>query len=469
MRITYLASLLFLFGCSGNPVGDIPQTDVINNPALSGAVDVVRDVWGIPHIYGNTEADVAFAQGYVTAQDRMIQMDLSRHASAGTLAELLGDVSASLIDSDIQMRVHHFQSTCESAWQTLSSSTDPQDQTTAKMLTSFSAGVNAYIADLQSQKYQLPPALVFLYDPHTIKPWTEVDSLLVGQILAFQLSYDADSDIFRTQLSAAAKAQFDDSPVPALAARKGIGDDFQILTPFDKTYTLPSGWTGSDGTRASADPSPPSSEDRALLPVLAEARRAVMGMGHDHQTDPSVGSNNWIVGPQLSATGHVMVANDTHLSLQNPPIFYFVHLVARGKMDAMGVQFPGLPGIILGMNEHVAWGATVNNIDVTDVYSETVVTCDDGKSPCVSFNGGKVPLVPRVETINVGRFGDITSSMAVTLYDVPQHGPIIPRVDPTTHTVEALGTSELSIKLHGARAGAAAGDGALRSRHRQDR
>ncbi|MCU1282177.1 MAG: uncharacterized protein JWM53_5723 [bacterium] len=445
MRITYLPLVLFLFGCTSHPVDDIPATDTVKNPALTGSVDVVRDQWGIPHIYGDNEADVAFAQGYVTAQDRLMQMDLTRHSAAGTLAELLGDVSPALIDSDIQMRAHHFTQTCTAAWQTLSSSTDPKDQTTAKMITSFAAGVNAFVADLQSQKFTLPPALVFLYDPQTIKPWTEVDSLLVGQRLAFELSYDANSDIFRSQLDAAAKLQFDNSTVPALKARAGIGDDFDILAPVDPTYTLPGGWTGmnGDGSRASRDD---AAVDPALLPLLAEARRAVGGMGHDHQIAPSLGSNNWVVGPQYSKTGHVMVANDTHLALQNPPIFYLVHLVARGKLDAMGVQFPGLPGIILGMNEHIAWGATVNNIDVTDVYQETIVTCDDGQSPCVTFNGAKVALVPRTETINVGRFGQIINTINVTLYDVPHHGPIIPRVDPMTHAVQALSTSELSIR-----------------------
>jgi penicillin G amidase len=449
VRITYLATVLFLFGCSGHPINDITVTDTVKNPALAGSVDVVRDVWGIPHIYGDNEADVAFAQGYVTAQDRMLQMDLTRHSAAGTLSELLGDISPALIDSDIQMRAHHFTQTCTQAWQTLSSSTDPTDQTTAKMLTSFAAGVNAYVADLQSQKFTLPPALVFLYDPQTIKPWTEIDSLLVGQRLVFELSYDADSDIFRSQLEAAAKLQFDQSTVPALAARKGIGDDFSILSPVDPTYTLPSGWTGMNGdtTRASLDGAGAGGQgDPALLALYAAARKSVGGMGHDHQVNPSLGSNNWIVGPQLSATGHVMVANDTHLSLQNPPIFYLVHLVARGKLDAMGVQFPGLPGIILGMNEHVAWGSTVNNIDITDVYAETIVTCDDGTSPCVVFNGGKVPLQPRTERIDVGRFGQIIKTVTVTLYDVPHHGPIIPRVDPMTHAVEPLGSSELSVR-----------------------
>ncbi|HEX9101242.1 MAG TPA: penicillin acylase family protein [Polyangia bacterium] len=445
MRITGLSLFLFLFGCTSHPVNDIPQTDVVKNPALVGSVDVVRDQWGIPHIYGDNEADVAFAQGYVTAQDRLLQMDLTRHSAAGTLAELLGDASPALIDSDIQMRVHHFSQTVAQAWQTLSSSTDAKDQTTAKMLTSYAAGVNAYIADLQSQKFNLAPALGLFYNPATIKPWTETDCLLVGQRLVFELSYDADSDIFRSQLEAAAKLQFDQSANPALAARKGIGDDFEILAPADPTYTLPSGWTGMNGDTSRAAREVDSS-DAALLALLGAARKSVRGMGHDHQTNPSLGSNNWVVGPQLSKTGHVMVANDTHLSLQNPPIFYLVHLVARGKLDAMGVQFPGLPGIILGMNEHVAWGSTVNNIDITDVYQESIVTCADGTSPCVAFNGGKVPLVPRQETINVGRFGDIVNSVTVTLYDVPHHGPIIPRVNSTTHAVEPLGSTELSVR-----------------------
>ncbi len=441
MRITCLSLFLFLFGCGGHPIDDIPATDTVKNGALGGNVDVVRDQWGIPHIYGATEADVAFVQGYVTAQDRLFQMDLTRHSSAGTLSELLGDVAPSVIDSDIQMRAHHFVQTCTAAWQTLSSSTDPKDQTTAKMLTSYTAGVNAYIADLQSQRYALPAALGLLYATSTIKPWTEVDSLLVGQRLVFELSYDADSDIFRTQLLAAAKMQFDSSTMPALKARAGIGDDFEIVAPADPTYTLPSGWTGMNGdtTRAARDVDP------GLLPLLAEARRAVFGMGHDHQAHPDVGSNNWIIGPSLSKTGNVLVANDTHLSLGNPPIFYLVHLVARGKLDVMGVQFPGLPGVILGMNEHVAWGSTVNNIDVTDVYQETIVTCDNGTSPCVVFNGGKVPLQPRTETLQIGRFGQIVSTKTVTLYDVPHHGPILPRVN-ANHDVEALGSTELSIR-----------------------
>ena len=446
VRITGPILVLFLFGCSGHPVNDVPQTDVVKNPALSGTVDMVRDQWGIPHIYGDDIGDVAFVQGYVTAQDRLFQMDLVRHQAAGTLSELLGDIAPSVIDGDIQMRVHHFKATCQAAWQTLSTSTDPSDQTTTKMLTKYAAGVNAYIADLQSQRYSLPSALVFLYAPSTIKPWTEVDSLLVGQRLAFELSFDAGSDMFRTQLDAAEQTQFLASTAPpALKARKGIAADFEIMAPVDPTYTLPSGWTGMNGdtTRASVDPS--------VVPALKAASAMLRGLGHDHQVHPDIGSNNWVVGPSLSKTGHAMVANDTHLSLGNPPIFHLIHLVARGskKLDVMGVMFPGIPGVILGNNEHVAWGATVNNIDVTDVYQETVVPCDSSGAPCVMYQGNKVPLVPRVENFDVGRFGSILRTVTVTLWDVPQHGPVIPRVLADHSGIEPLGTTELSIKYTG--------------------
>jgi penicillin amidase len=454
MRSTRLLPPLFLVAaCSSNPIDGITITDTVKNAALSGTVDVVRDQWGVPHIYGGSPGDVAFAEGYMMAMDRLVAMDLARHRADGTLAELLGDAQPSLIDLDIQMRVHHLRSTAQRAWQMLVASTDPADVVAAQMLTKFAAGVNAYVADLQFQRYQLPPALDFVFDPKTFKTWTETDSLLLGQLQTFELAFDPDSDIYRTQLDAAGAAQFDHSTDPARAARKGIAADLETLAPVDHTYTLPGvdAWTGfnGDATRASRDPDPQAS-DVGLLPLYAAARQTVRGLGHDAQTFPTVGSNNWIIGPSLSKTGHVLVANDTHLPLSNPPSFYMVHLKSTGtfKLDVMGVQFAGLPGVILGMNEHVAWGATVNYIDITDVYQETIVTCDDGQSPCVLFNGQKVALQPRIEEIKIGRFGSIVSSVSVKLWDVPHHGPIIPRIT-SAHQTEALAGQELSIRYTG--------------------
>ena len=97
---------------------------------------------------------------------------------------------------------------------------------------------------------------------------------------------------------------------------------------------------------------------------------------------PARGSNNWTVGPALSASGHTMVANDPHLSLGNPPTFHLVHLVARGgdfPIEVMGASIPGVPGVVLGMNRHIAWAATDSYVDSCDVYSENLVDCNGGK------------------------------------------------------------------------------------------
>ena len=104
-----------------------------------------------------------------------------------------------------------------------------------------------------------------------------------------------------------------------------------------------------------------------------------------------------LVGPKLTANGHVLVANDTHVPLQNPSIWYLVHLVGIGDKPfrAMGPSIPGVPAIVLGMKQHVAWGATTDQVDQTDVYQESIVPCDDGKSPCVVLPDADVDLAAR--------------------------------------------------------------------------
>jgi penicillin amidase len=429
----------------------IPQTGTVKSSQLSAPVDVVRDEHGIPHIYGDTFADVAFAEGYVMAMDRLVEMDLGRHEAEGTLAEIGGDLSGSVIDGDIGMRVHHLTKTAQDALNQIQASTDPADQALVTSLTKFSAGINAFITDAQAGVRKIPYDVQSVFDITTIKPWTEVDSVALSFLQAFQLAFDADSEISVTAIDTAGAMIFDSATNPDLLARKGIAKDLEILDPLDPTHTITNGWTGMNGDTSTAMRMTPA-ERRKYLALLEGDIKTVRGQGDDHILYPSRGSNNWIIGPQLSATGHTLVANDTHLSLSNPPIFYLVHLVARGgplPVDAMGVQFPGIPGIVLGNNQHVAWGATVNNIDVTDVYSEAVIpSCDSTGVPCVTFNGSKVPLVPRTEAINIGHFGHISNTINVTLYDVPQHGPIIPRIN-ADHTVQALGATELSIKYTG--------------------
>jgi penicillin G amidase len=436
-----------------SPVTSISLTQTIQAPSLSQPVDVVRDEWGNPHIYGANVPDVAYAQGYIAAHDRLPELDFGRHAAAGTLAELGGVADQGLVDSDIVMRAWHLESTAQTGYNNLSASTAPEDKMLVKALGQYAAGVNAYVADLKAGKYSLPSALALVFSVKHFTPWTPVDSLLLGEYEAFTLAFDADSEIQETQLTATASQIFDNATNPALKARSGLGTDMSILSPVDPTYTI-SGWTGMNGDTSTASVKPSKQHWTAdQIALLRADAKAVRDMGDDHLLHPSRGSNNWIIGPSLSADGHVLVANDPHLSLSNPPVWHVVQLNASGgidPVDVMGVTFPGIPGVILGMNQHIAWGATVNNIDVTDVYQETVTPCSGaGSAPCVMFNGNKVPLTPRVEKIGVGYLGSISKTVSVTLYDVPQHGPIIPRPNATHDGIEPLGSTELSVKYTG--------------------
>lgn len=432
-----------------SPVDSVALDQTIEGKSLSAPVDVVRDEWGVPHIYGKTLSDVAYAQGWLMAHDRLPQMDLMRHNADGTLGELVGSLFPQAIDTDIGMRMHHMRATAQKAFDELEASTDPKDQEIVRALGQFSAGVNAFIVALRKGQYALPSALAFTYSAQATKDWTEVDSLMLGSLQAFFLSFDASSEIGRTELDAKAKLVFDQASDPKLKARAGLGADLQRLAPIDPTHTI-NGWTGLNGDTSTASVELPGAGN--LFALLEADHATVRDMGNDHTLHPTRGSNNWVVGPSLSTTGNPLVANDTHLSLSNPATFWLAHLRAEGgavPVDVMGAAFPGIPGVILGMNQHLAWGATVNNIDVTDVYAETIVTCDDGVSPCVSFQGGKVALVPRVEKFDVGLFGSINKTLSITYYDVPHHGPIIPRPLATHDGVEALGTSELSVRWTG--------------------
>ncbi|MHB1845162.1 MAG: penicillin acylase family protein [Deltaproteobacteria bacterium] len=436
----------------------VPLQSTFTAPGLSSPVDVVRDSHGVPHIYGQSLPDIAYAQGYVVAHDRLIQMDFARHEADGTLSSLIGLASPGIVASDAQMRLHHLRDQAQAELAALTASPDPNDALLVRALSRFADGVNAYAADLSAGKWSLPIEYAPVYQPPSFTTWTPVDSLLLGELFAFELSFDASDVLNATALADEGAARFDDGGTADLRARAGIGEDLQLHAPVDATFTIP-GWTGMNGDSSTARrarrlPGRPSPrllrEDRAALAALQAEDR-----GRQR------GSNNWIVGPALSQSGHVLIANDTHLAIDNPATFWLVHLVDRGAdvpLDVMGEQFAGVPLVTLGMNRHAAWAATVSNIDVTSVYAETIVPCaSQPGSSCAVFNGAQVPLVPRQETFSLGYLGTQSGSVALTFYEVPEHGPIIPRLtyDSTGHVTGTapLGAEELSIRYTGYQAG----------------
>lgn len=451
-RAARLGLVPLMLACSPaegeDPLAAVPVAASVSAPGCADQpVDILRDDRGVPHIYGRGLADVSCAQGYVMTADRLIQMDLARRLASGTLAELLGDLSAAAIDSDIAYRAHHLRATAQQVLDGLKASADPDDQRVLVALQRFAAGANLAIDEFRRGDRSIPDALALIYDPRAIAPWTEVDSLTIARLQSFELAFDANSELLRTRVELAAADAFNaQSMDPGRRARAGLAADLYRAAPLDPAAVLPDA-SGCGQAAAPAAPAPPAAFQRpraapfdytALVP-------AVQGIGGDRVTAPARGSNNWVVGPRHSHSGHALLANDTHLDLSNPAVFYLVHLVVPGELEVLGVQFPGLPGVVLGMNRALAWGATVSVADVTDVYDEAIKTCDG--TPCVRFGGADVPLKRRVEEIKIGGLGKVRETRQVTLWDVPHHGPILPRI--RDHAVDPLGAREFSVRYTG--------------------
>jgi len=431
----------------GTFLDEIPVSETLEIEGLKGPVDLVRDEWGVPHIYGEDAGDVAFAQGYVVARDRFPQMDLMRHNAAGTLGELVGIFSPGVLQTDLNMRMHGFRTIAQDSYDELKASTDAKDALLVRILDRFADGVNLYLSELKAKKHKLPDELNLIYSASEAAPWTAVDSLLLGQLQAYGLAFDAEREIKATLLREKAFAYFDSvdsAEEPDRAKRAGLYLDLTRTDPINPTFTI-DGFPGISPTQAKKGSKPTG--DASFVKALETASRVMEGTGMKER-----GSNNWVVGKELSATGNALLANDPHLGLNNPSMFYMAHLASRSgdvPINAMGVAFPGIPGLVLGMNEKVAWGATTSYADVTDVYEETIVTCEGTSNPCVVFDGKQVPLVPREEQFHMGVFGDIKKTLTITLWDVPHHGPIIPRANAQNDGIEPLAETELSIRYTG--------------------
>lgn len=287
---------------------------------LRAPVEIVRDNRGIPHIRAKNEHDMFFAQGYAQAQDRAFQMDLLRRFVDGELAEILGGVA---LQADESARALPVRALVAKQWERLT----PQEQAD---FTAFSDGVNAAFA-------REPRAVEFRLLMYTPKPWTPQDSLAVGFATVLDLA-DGWNDI---------------------ADRIG-----RKVALSDPCYDAPT----VAGLARMADPKR-CDRNVALAPLF------------DDHRDP-IGSNDWATGAAKNTTGRALVANDPHLNLRIPGPWYMIDMQSPGY-HAAGVVLAGIPGVILGHNDHIAWGATngtttamslfemPNNIDSSKYQTET--------------------------------------------------------------------------------------------------
>jgi penicillin amidase len=391
-------------------VASVAIAKPVEVPGLNAPVKVVRDVDGIPHIFGNNEHDVVFMQGYLHAQDRFFQMDVSRRQASGTLAELLGPPA---LRSDTELRTFGLRRAARLSLAALS----PEMQAG---LQAYADGVNYFLGT-----QPLPPEYAVL-ETTQADPWTPLDSVAVGKLIAFGLSFDLDIGTTEALLSyefAGGLLGFD--------GRALFFEDLYRTQPFDPAATIPD-------ALAAAAPSASSKGKPAkkALPAASSAGKAagankpgkrlnpaVRKLAEDYiervkgipllenalkSTDKPQGSNEWAVAPSRSASGKAMLANDPHLALNTPATWYQNHLRATpAGLDAAGSTFPGVPYVVLGQNQRIAWGATVNPMDVTDTFQEQVVP--DANSPSglsTIYLGSPEPVIPIPELFRYNIIGD---------------------------------------------------------------
>jgi penicillin amidase len=339
-------------------------------PGLYAAAQVWRDAYGIAHVRATNEHDLYFLQGYVHAQDRLFQMDVNRRQASGTLAELLGPGA---LASDVDLRTLGLRRAAVRSLGIVSARA-------RAALRAYAEGVNAF-----TRRHPLPPEYAAI-EVTRFEPWTDLDSMTVAKSIAFSLSFGLE-DITYTQALLAYQA--------ALGQARGFAlfsEDLWRSQPFDPASTVPDATTAAHcksmppwaaaaaaRTRAAAGPSP---QIDAAVEELArgylERARQVPFLRERLDRHSRPGSNQWAVSGRHTASGLAMVANDPHLSLGTPSTFYPIHLSA-GETDVMGSGFVGVPFVIVGQNRYMAWGATVNPMDVTDVYQEQLVP--DATSP----------------------------------------------------------------------------------------
>ncbi len=399
---TLALSFAFALLLSGSPSEIIAQqatADQANTKTLAIAglhdrVTVRRDERGIPYIEAKNDEDLYFTQGYVTASDRLWQMDLLRRSERGQLAEVLGSAA---LDQDKQHRTLGFAQEVEAE---LARATPA----TRAVLEAYARGVNAYIASLDPKS--LPAEFLILqYQP---RPWTPADSLLVGKLFAEALSNTWRLDIMRDAFA-------------ALPAEKRAG----LLPEFSPLDVLVVGKDTKPGSKKPAfiQDSEKSFSRETLLALARDQEIENESLRHvGLYAEDLAASNNWVVSGKHTASGKPLLANDPHLQATAPSIWYMVHLSAPGLRVA-GVTAPGGPGVIIGHNDHIAWGMTNVGPDVQDLYEEKF---DHDNAKRYQTAAGWRDAEIRHEEIKVRKgFTDSTTDNVPFDVTVTQHGPIV--------------------------------------------
>lgn len=357
--VALIAGYIYIRHISTRAIPDYNQN--VSLKGIQGKVTIYRDAYAIPHIYAENEADLYRAVGYVMAQDRLWQMDLLRRATTGRLAEIFGE---DLVQTDLLIRGLRIP---EKSGEVMKRS-DPE---IIAALEAFADGVNQYMDENMDN---LPPEFAILgYDP---EKWEIIHSINLIGYMAWDLTTPWTEEFLMDKLS-----------------RKLPGEKFKQIIPNAIIHDTP----------VFPEFSIPMAEATAQLKSL--------GLG------VFFGSNNWAVSGKKSVTGKPILANDMHLGLFAPGIWYQVHMTAGDKLDVTGVAVPGQPFVISGHNRRIAWGMTNVMIDDIDFYVETVNRQNRDQ---YKFNGEWRDMTVKKEMIKINGGETVEKTLRFT-----HRGPVV--------------------------------------------
>ena len=429
LLVALIAGVWWLYWIARRP---LPQLDgSVSVSGISSKVRVIRDEHGVPTIEASTFADLFFAQGYVTAQDRLWQMEMMRRSAAGELSEVFGE---NTVKMDRQQRILGLRIAAEAAEKSISA----RDRA---YFDAYARGVNAF---LESHRDRL--SLEFRLMKYTPRPWTVTDSMLVGALLVEYLNhYPYERALEREKILAKLG--------PELTADLYVNSSWRDRPPAEvrRIDGEPAG-NGSDGDEDEDDDEEvdPEGGNSRMISALASGHapqglkpgssQALNGTAKAvpypqpmlEETDSfRAGSNNWVVSGQHTISGKPLLSNDMHLDHQMPNLWFAAHLRTTtatttttgkpGNFDVAGVTLPGVPFVIVGHNQRIGWGFTNVGPTVEDDFIEEFNAQGQYKTPA-----GWVDAQHRQETIHVKGKPDVTLDVVTT-----RHGPIINDLLPT--------------------------------------
>ncbi len=345
---------------------------------LEGPVQIRRDEWGIPHIKASGRSDLFFAQGFIHAQDRLWQMEINRRTAKGTLSAILGPLA---LDTDRLTRTLGFSHIAKETWRQSS-------EKVRSDLLAYTAGVNAYLEN----GFALP--IEFSLLRHRPEPWEPMDSAAFARLTVWSLSHGSAGELTRARVL---------EKVNRETAR-----ELEPFYPDENPLTVPH---GIEFNRLEMD----GMLEAASGPFLS---RGFEGSGR--------GSNGWVVSAQRSATGHAILCNDVHLPVTTPSLWYFNRLRLRPSsrditgLQVEGISLPGIPYVLVGHNDHIAWGATLSFVDCEDLFVERL---KPDQESLYQYKGEWIEADVRQEVIEIKGEESHVEQVIST-----RHGPLVSKV-----------------------------------------